>query len=500
MSTLTSSSSIPASGAQRRCDTGAGAAFRAFLSLFWLEFRRSQGYWLLPLMVGLGVFAAFDENYDGVVLWRELSFASLRSYAVIAPLAAALAAWLADRDRRRRTTGLVESVPTAPFRRDLTNLGVAALWGLIGYGLAGAWFAWKGIAEATWGGPDLGLIAAGALAIPVFAGIGGLIGRLVPSKFSPILALGVTFLLTIGSDAYKQTTQHYQPDGASAGYSYEQPLQLLMPWGLTFANWTEVSTPLHFVWESIFWLTALLAVVIAVTALVRNRSIAGWTGLAISVVIAGVGAVPLIQRESVLSSWEQPAAVSFTWSCRTQSGIEVCVHPAYESRLDESSELMGNVLSPIAGLDGVPTAWRQNGPWERPTSAEGSLGGFDWRNQLQAIVEEVFPVGSEEFGPSGVRPASQLVILQWLADRTDQADTGAWFFGWPQEIATTPARTEGQVWFPPEPDEAALAAFEPQFKAAVARFTALPETEQRAWLEANWDALRAGTLTLDDLP
>jgi hypothetical protein len=36
--------------------------------------------------------------------------------------------------------------------------------------------------------------------------------------------------------------------------------------------------------------------------------------------------------------------------------------------------------------------------------------------------------------------------------------------------------------------------------AAREQFAALPENEQRVWLEANWDALRAGELTLEDLP
>jgi hypothetical protein len=468
--------------------------------LFWLEFRRSQGYWLLPIMVGLIFFSGFYQNFDGVVLWRELSFASLRSYAAIAPLAAAFAAWLADRERRRRTRGLVDSLPIPPVLRDLVNLGIASVWGLIGYGLVGAWFAWKGITEATWGGPDLGLIAAGALTIPIFAGIGGLVGRLVPSKFSPILAMGATFFLTIGADAYTQTTAHYQPDGTPGGYSFEQPLQLLMPWGLTMANWSEVSTPLWFVPESILWLTGLLSVVIAVTALVRKRSIAGWIALAISVGISGFAAVPLIERESRLSLWEQTSTVSFTWSCQTQSGIEVCVHPAYVAKLDESSEFVGNVLSPIAGLDGVPSTWRQSGPWRELSTEDGLLGGFDWRNQLWAIVDEVFPTTHDEFIESGGRPASQLAILQWLTDQSGQDDMDAWFFGYPVEVSHTEASTEGLNWYPPEYDEAELAAFQPQFNAVVARFTALPETDQRAWLEANWDALRAGTLTLDNLP
>lgn len=41
---------------------------------------------------------------------------------------------------------------------------------------------------------------------------------------------------------------------------------------------------------------------------------------------------------------------------------------------------------------------------------------------------------------------------------------------------------------------------EEALQEAVDRFAALSSGEQRAWLEANWDALRAAELTLEDLP
>jgi hypothetical protein len=46
----------------------------------------------------------------------------------------------------------------------------------------------------------------------------------------------------------------------------------------------------------------------------------------------------------------------------------------------------------------------------------------------------------------------------------------------------------------------AHARIEPETLAAADRFGALPPEEQRAWLEANFAALRAGELTLEDLP
>jgi hypothetical protein len=49
---------------------------------------------------------------------------------------------------------------------------------------------------------------------------------------------------------------------------------------------------------------------------------------------------------------------------------------------------------------------------------------------------------------------------------------------------------------PVEPVEALKADID----AAIDRFAALSPEEQRGWLEANWEALRAGELTLEDLP
>jgi len=39
-----------------------------------------------------------------------------------------------------------------------------------------------------------------------------------------------------------------------------------------------------------------------------------------------------------------------------------------------------------------------------------------------------------------------------------------------------------------------------EIPAATDRFAALGPEQQRVWLEANWDALRAGELTLDKMP
>jgi hypothetical protein len=117
-----------------------------------------------------------------------------------------------------------------------------------------------------------------------------------------------------------------------------------------------------------------------------------------------------------------------------------------------------------------------------------------------------------EMGGGASRPASQLAILYWLAERAgigtpsgwsgdDIFATGnpdEWAFGYPSEVPQELHETANSMRF--EIDDAALMAQQADIESAADRFGALPETDQRAWLEANWDELRAGTLTLDDLP
>jgi hypothetical protein len=474
---------------------GIRGALGSFLRLLWVEVRRSQGNWLLPLMVLLGIVGAFERIQDGVVLWRAMSFATLRSYAIIGPLAAALAAWLMGRDRRRRLEGLVDTLPGDGFQRDLLAMLVAAFWGITGYAVVGLWFGWKAMTQATWGGPDIGLLLTGALAIVVFAGIGTLVGRFIPGSFAAILALGLTFLLTIGSDAIKQTTTHSIPNSEFHSYSAEQPLKLLMPWGLTTYNYKhEVFSPIAFVHESLLWHFALLAVVVVAVALTRKRGLATYGALALSLALAVVTATPLIQQNPQTSMAE---GVAFEWTCESASGIEVCLHPAYSVNLDETLVLHEAVIAPIAGLEGVPVRWVQAGPRMAGFDpADGMIGGFG-TSQAWNLAEQVFPATPPTMSETGegpaihhsVRSASQVVILYWLMGQVPESFPG-------MEPSLDGANDPSMWMFAFDPAEASGE----EIVAAIDRFSALTPEEQRAWLEENWTALRAGDLTLSDMP
>lgn len=197
---------------------------RATLRLVWIEFRRCGGYWILPLALLLIWYINSDNELDeGIVVWPRISERILQAYLILGPLTAGVAAWLIARDRRRRTTGLIESTPANPFRRDMTLLGAAIGWGLVGYALVAAWYLGLGATEATWGGPDVPFILAGVLTIPAYAAVGLLLGRVIPGRLGTFAAVALTFMIPVVGDLFRT--------GAT-----EQPLRLLSPFGLTRIN------------------------------------------------------------------------------------------------------------------------------------------------------------------------------------------------------------------------------------------------------------------------
>jgi hypothetical protein len=209
--------------------------------------------------------------------------------------------------------------------------------------------------------------------------------------------------------------------------------------------------------------------------------------------VAAMGAYALLD-DGDPNEYVEVRVEPFTWACDTASGIEVCLHPAYEVRLDDVTERVSRLLVPMADLPGVPTRWQQGMPTEEHFHGEpggiGAIHAFNDHNIVQSVMNEVF----HSDPGTGNYQASQLVILTALAEGAGVSEPFPWAYGMPSEIMGTMTLGGGEL------DFSQLDALQPTFDAAVDRFLALSPEQQRAWLEANWDALRAGTLTLDDLP
>jgi len=141
----------------------------------------------------------------------------------------------------------------------------------------------------------------------------------------------------------------------------------------------------------------------------------------------------------------------------------------------------------VAGLAGVPRIVTQ-----QPLDGAAPAGVFplNWywtgseiESELASSMGHALVSDQHDTG-IGELNASQHAILSWL---TEQAGS-SWLIGPVAELGYSAYNSE------------IYEQYQIDVNASAERFSMLPAQEQRAWLEANWDALRAGELTLEDLP
>ncbi|MFL5758811.1 MAG: hypothetical protein ACJ789_03685 [Thermomicrobiales bacterium] len=452
----------------------------ANLHLFQLEFRRSVGLWLFPLMLFTAWFAGRQTDPAGVTLWLDASAQIGAGITLVAPLIAGVAAWMASRDRRRRIEELLATTPRPAVARDLTGWVAAAVWGLLAYVLVGLYRGVETARDATWGGPEFSLILLGLVTIVAAAAIGYAAGSFFPSRFTAALVAIVLFvaasfpLLTFfsGETKSRQGNATFIKDSISSE-QYLSPF-LLMTVGNDFRSvyqeFKDNIGPLQMA-----WIAGLGGIALAALALRRRRTAPAWGTLLVSTSLAIFGATMLLRADP-----DAISAAAVEPVC-TVNVIEVCVHPAYEGALDETAAIVEAVMKPVAGLPGVPTRAMQEDPWifvgpppdgtlvfwmERGPDREESIAFWIAISLIQSPYQDQ---DMPSDGPSDAMQAQDAISI-WLAD---QAGFGA-----------------------------GLDNFRGVDAAAVAaeRFADLDPAQQRAWLEANFTALQAGQLSLEDLP
>jgi hypothetical protein len=459
----------------------------ANLHLFQIEVRRNAGLWLLPILVGLGWFVGRDRNALGMVLWLEASASIGIVSALLGPLIAGVAAWIAGRDRRRRIEELLATTPRPAIARDVAGWAAAAGLGLLAYALVGLYFGGEAVREATWGEPELTPILVGTATVVALAAIGYAAGSFFPSRYTaPLVAIALFVAILIpttltpvevNSPAIPEEGSSPAPTSPSASpmpVPSNSSLQHLSPWWL-LNNYGDASVlSVHeelqpdLVVPMVAWLGGLGVGALAAVALRRRRTASAWGTLLAATVLALFGATTLLRAEP-----KTVAAAAVEPVC-TQNVIEVCLHPAYEASLDETAAIVGALMKPLAGIPGAPVRAVGQNP-HRPFDPlpEGTVPlfldtGFDKMTYLASgIAFDLVRYWPHE----GEDNAAQDAIAMWLVEQAGFEDEALPFLGVPVEI-----------------------------EAAVDRFAALDPAAQRAWLEANFAALRAGELTLEDLP
>jgi hypothetical protein len=241
----------------------------------------------------------------------------------------------------------------------------------------------------------------------------------------------------------------------------------------------------------------------------RAAAVVTLAGVALAGTAVGLAATARESAEGVvipaLHDAANDAPVAYTPVCGRPAGIPVCLNPAYGRWLPDVTAALAPVLAEVAGLPGAPERATQVAA-SYPSGGEGpprpvSFGGHPPVLRLQLGLLDMpgvcgfcTPVSTTQF-------ADQMRLL--FAHAFVGAGSGS---GSPAQQAVQAALLQG-AGIPFAAQHGLMAATEnfpaagagPVY-AAAGRLAARPAAARHAWLAAHLAALRAGRLTLQDLP
>jgi hypothetical protein len=508
-----------------------------------LELKRNAVPYLLPLLAAVFYFNTARTADRFPPIW------TLRSSVIVdhmlfefSAFAGGLAAWAGSREGRRKTVDLVTTTPRAAWARLSVALAGTLCWLLLAFltGVAALYI--QTALQATWGGPPLWPVFVGAAGVAVVTVVGFAAGVFFPGRFTaPLVAIGVLVLDQIGfrealdvaaaggaslvptppaSAPYALLSPASSPPVIDAGlYHHVAPdlaiTQVMFMGGIAVAllgvlglapglhelAWAGGRTSLRAALaRGDGWLSRAVAVL-----LVTCGVAASWTGFA----LAGTA------KPTATGGWEIPALhsaasdqpVPATQDCTSSSGLQVCVHPAFSFYLHKVAAALDPVAAEIAGLPGAPV---------RATEVASVRGGNEVQSGISGnppvfefTAEHVGNLFGEFYGiPDAAAWASsfqQGLVEAFLAGRSQPVSAGGTQFNAPQ-LAVADALLAAVGSQPHLQGSLSAANGKPApatragISAAARRFAALPVGAQHAWLVTHLTALRAGAITLAQIP
>jgi hypothetical protein len=508
---------------------------RGAARLLSLELRHNAMAWLLPLVAVLFWVTTYRKAMAQPPLWSlratTLQTGSLLTF--VGPVTGA-AAWMASRDGRRHTSELVAITARPRWARLLTAWAATTCWALAGYLACVAVLYGVTAGQGAGGGPLWWPALVGAAGLPAFAALGLAAGTALPGRLTAALAAIAAFFvlalsteLIIGSHSYWQvspivsTPWDVGPEpGAAAFYPYLPDLpiaQVMFLAGLTLAVLSALGLPAQ---AGGRWLRRTAAA----------GTVAGLLAAGTAVGLAGTGrlnahgmiAIPALHD----AASDRP--VRYRPVCR-RAPIPVCLNPVYGGYLPGVADALRPVLSEIAGLPGAPArvsqvaATYQQGPGNELIISAGrrDLSGQPpvysmllpdegggpplTTGEMAAGVRSITGpnILASVIGTSGGSSAQQAVLAGL------SLDAGLPLPGSPRLPArcrargsTCPAPLAGSNAGPLPTAAGGLPALRPGSPAyaAARRFAALPTSPQHAWLARHLIELRAGQITLRELP
>ena len=482
-----------------------------------VELRRNAMPWILPLIAVLFWFDSYRPSAGASPLYGLRTYWNMGEGHTIndfGPFVAGVAAWMGSRDGRRGLGDLVTAASRPRWSAQLATWAATAIWAVAAYavfvGVMFAWYARQGVG----GTPPWWWVAVGATAVTAFSAVGFAIGAYWPSRFAAAAAGFTGFLALVLS--------------FQIGFKHASGWALILPANFNgnFNGNAQADSGIFYPWlpdlpiARIMFLAGIAVVALGLTGLParaggrwlrRAAAVVALAGLALSGTAVGLAGTAQTAAEGMvipaLHDAASDAPLTYAPVCGPAAGVQVCLNPAYGRWLPDVTAGLAPVLAEVAGLPGAPVRAVQVAA-SYPSDADGpplvlSLGGrppvlamsLGQLNMPGPCGFCAGPVTAQEFdgqlrylfarafAGAGLGPGSQV----------QQAVQAALLLGAGMPLAAQVAATAIIPGSPQEP------ASEPVYVAA-RRLAARPAAARRDWLAAHLAALRAGRLTLGQLP
>jgi hypothetical protein len=495
-----------------------------------LELRHNAMLWMMPVAIALFWVTAGRKTLAVPPLWglRAVNMQPTAVLAFASPVAGA-AAWMGSRESRRRTIDLVNITARPRPARLLATWAATTCWALVAYLSCIAVVYGVTAQQATWGGPLWWPAVVAGASLPALTALGFAAGTLVPSRFTaPLVTIAAFFVLGLSTQLINGGQSYWQispvvaapwdlgPNpGVGTFYAYQPDLaiaQVMFLTGLTAAVLGALALPTGAGGRS------LRRSAVAVTT-------AGLLAAGMAVALTGTGrldaqgmiAIPALHDAAT----DRP--LRYTPVCG-HTAIPVCLNPAYASYLPATEAALAPILGQIAGLPGAPArisqaaATYQQGPGNsvgiglvgpRISGAPPVFHLLLLPAQLPGPAITIGELASQVRSITGPSIVASVTGDSPGASQAQHAVTTALLMAArvvPSQLPApgTPIAGNRAAGPPPGADAAgaryvAAAPGSPAY-AAARRFAALPAAVRRGWLTQHLAALRAGQITLGQLP
>lgn len=486
----------------------------ANLRLVTIELRHNAMPLVLPFVVVVFWLFAYRKTMALAPLW-DVRAANLQTYTVVvfaAPVASA-AAWMGSREARRRMSDLMTITPRPRWARQLALWAATASWAVagclgclaVGYGATAH--------QASWGGPLWWPAAVAVAIVPASAALGFAAGTLLPGRLTaPVIAIATFIGLVLSTEPLNGSHSDWQispvvnlpwdggqEPGVAAFYPYRPDLsiaQVLFLAGLAVALLGILALPPGSGGR------ILRAAAAAITA-------AGLLAAGTAVRLAGTGTMDAHGMISIpaLHDAASDRPLRYPPVC-SDTAIPVCLNPAYKTYLSQTASALQPLLTQLTGLPGAPvrvvqaaaTYQQQSGNQVVIDLAGPALSGKPPVYRLLLPIQQQGPALTAAQTTSEIQLTDGPAIAAGVTGagpRASQAQdavaaallTAA---GWQVPIFGSGQPGEAPPF--PGPQRGTPAA------AAAARFAALPAATRHDWLVQHLTALRAGQITIAELP